>query len=192
MRGPDGQPLSATQIDEDIQRLDLGIRQLKIQYERFFSGALKRQPLQLRQSLNKLIKQYLDTPITSYQHRFHFSSLVSRFGIMAEQWDKRLRVQEGTGSCRNYTSRRGGERLLASCRVQTSERDGKALRALYKQYVQAREARGDRKAALSFEKFIRGASSQARRLQSDSGCGEIELRLVVNDSSVQLRARPGR
>ena len=60
---------------------------------------------------------------------------------MAEQWDKRLRVQEGTGSCRNYTARRGGERLLASCRVQTTERDGKALRGLYKQYVQAREAR---------------------------------------------------
>ena len=35
MRGPDGQPVSATQIEEDIQRLDLGIRQLKVQYERF-------------------------------------------------------------------------------------------------------------------------------------------------------------
>ena len=191
MRGSDRQ-LETAELEADIQRLDLGIRQLRIQYERFFVGALKRQPLQLRQSLNKLIKQYLDTPITSYQHRFHFSSLVSRFGIMSEQWDKRLRLQEGSGSTYRRSVHRGGERLLASCRVQTSDRDTRALRDLYKQYVLAREARGGSRNGLSFEKFVRGVSSQAQRIQNDSGCGEIELRLVVNDSKVQLRARPGR
>jgi hypothetical protein len=29
-------------------------------------------------------------------------------------------------------------------------------------------------------------------LQEEAGCGEIELRLVVEDGKVQLRARPGR
>jgi hypothetical protein len=45
---------------------------------------------------------------------------------------------------------------------------------------------------LSFQKFVRGISSQTQRLRKESGCAEIELRVVVKDDQVQVKARPGR
>jgi hypothetical protein len=39
---------------------------------------------------------------------------------------------------------------------------------------------------------MRGVESQVQRLRRQAGCDQIELRLVVKDDKVQLKARPGR
>jgi hypothetical protein len=44
---------------------------------------------------------------------------------------------------------------------------------------------------LSYQKFVRGISSQTERLRKESGCAEIELRVVVRDDKVQVKASPG-
>ena len=42
-------------IQEDIDRLGHGIRLLKVQYDQYFAGGLKRQPLELRWQMEKII-----------------------------------------------------------------------------------------------------------------------------------------
>ena len=44
--------ISADEIEEDMQKLEHGIRRLRIQYEQFFGGGLKREPVMLRGSVH--------------------------------------------------------------------------------------------------------------------------------------------
>jgi hypothetical protein len=51
---------------------------------------------------------------------------------------------------------------------------------------------GEENGKVGFSDFVRGVASQAKNLRKKSGCEQIELRLVVVDRKVHLRARPGR
>ena len=46
------------------------------------------------------------------------------------------------------------------------------------------------KGGVSFEAFVRGIGKQADRIRAKSGCAEVDLRIVVADDQVQLKARP--
>ncbi len=57
--------------------------------------------------------------------------------------------------------------------------------------MSARRNNGEEGRAVSFSKFAQTIAAQADNLHKKSGCGEIELRLIVVDNKVQVRARPG-
>ena len=182
------------QIEEDIVKLEIGLKQLKVQYDMFFNGALPRQPFEMRSQLNRIIRRYENAHIQKYEHRFHFNTLVGRYNTLSELWAKTLRTRE-EGDRRPTQVERPrvrGEQLVARCRVSGASADPEEIRRLYDKFVEAhrREGLGDR--AIPFEKFTKGIDAQARRLRKNSGCAEIELWLVIQDQKVQLKARPGR
>ena len=181
-------------IETALARLENSIRRLKIQYDMFFNGALPRQPFELRSQLNRIIRRYENVHIQKYQHRFHFNTLVGRYNTLSELWAKPLRVRE-EGDRRPTQVERPkvrGEQLVARCRISGASADPEQVRRLYDKFVEAHRREGLGDLTIPFEKFTKGIDAQARRLRKNSGCAEIELRLVVKDQKVQLKARPGR
>lgn len=194
MTTPERQNASIVEIEEDLQRLEHGIRQLKIQYEQFFGGGLKRPPTLLRSQVNKIIKRWSEKPMRKYHHRFHFNALVSRYSIFAELWDKRVRqTEEG---CRSQPLQEARQRkreiIVARCPVRDPAQSEAALRDLYRAYLRTSRDCGGSLAQLSFEKFYRSVSAQAGNLQKKAGCDEIELRVILKNRKVALKARPRR
>jgi hypothetical protein len=181
-------------IESEIERLEAGIRQLKIQYDMFFAGAIPKQPIELRAEIERLIKRYSNAPIRQYAHRFHFNSLASRFNSYTELWAKTLKnLEEGDRPAPAVPEKSGQpEKVLARCKFRDPEMDAELLRVLHERYVEARRKSGSGPQAVSFQNFVRGIASQAERLRSSSGCEEIELRLIVHDRKVTLKARPSR
>ena len=181
-------------IEADIARLESRIRQLKVQYDMFFAGSRKTQPLELRTQIERIIRRYLNAPIRKYANRFHFNALVSRFNSMSELWGKTIRsMEEGErrphGTQEKFHFR---ERLVARCRVTDPRHDEATMQGLYKRFREANRRVGRKEGGVSYDKFVRGISAQTQNLQKSSGCGEIELRLIICDDKVQLKARPGK
>jgi hypothetical protein len=191
MRKKDLRAIDPEKIEDDLQRLERGIRVLKIDYDRFFNGGLKTEPVQSRAGVNKLIKRYAEVPLRKYADRFHFNALVSRFNVLAEHWDRTLRSREEGAHRRLPRAADSAETLVARCRIGVDVSDEHALHGLHDSFVNARRRHGDgAAAAISYERFVRGITSQAERLRKQSGCDEIELRVVVHDRKVELKARP--
>jgi hypothetical protein len=184
---------SMAEIEEDINRLELGIRQLRIQYEMFFAGGMKREPTILRNNINKLVKRYNEVAIPKVAQRFRFSALVSRYNIFLELWSKRLRDMEEGDRTSRAEIQQTQENVVARCRLNDREADQRVLRKLHAQFLAARrrEQKGAAK-EISFERFARGVAAQTEQLRARAGCEEVELRLVVGDGDVQIKARPGR
>lgn len=185
-------PLSG--VEADIGRLDVAIRQLKIQYDMFFAGALPREPVELRAEVDKIIRRHTYTPFHKYAHRFHFNALVSRYNSLSELWGKTTRtLEEGDRKLPSSAEKLGiKEHLLARCKVADTAVDVSSLRRLHTRYVDARRRFDGESRAPSFDSFVRGIDAQLQRLRKESGCDQIELRLVQRDDKIQLKARPGR
>jgi hypothetical protein len=178
--------------EEDIRRLDVILRELKIKYDQFFAGALDRQPFELRVQAERIIDRLGKNPPGKFAPRFHFNSLVSRFNSFSELWSKTLRtMEEGDHRSQSVAERFGlKERLITRCLVRDPEHDRADLHRLHSRFVAARERRGKR--SVSFEKFVRGIASQTRQLRVKHECSQIEVRVVESGDEVQIRARPGR
>jgi len=181
-------------IEAEIARLDAGIRQLKIQYDMFFNGALPREPFELRREIDRLIRRTSSLAIRKSAHRYHFNSLVSRFNALTEWCTKTMRAREegerlpGRRSGRDSTR---GERLLDSCRIGDPESDREHLRRLHRTYLTTREKSNPGSGAgPSFDAFVRGITAQADRLRQRTGCARVELLLMADGDAVRLKARP--
>lgn len=188
------QDLVSTELEADIVRLETGIRQLKIQYDMFFAGSVPKQPNELRGELERIIRRHSTTPIRKYAPRFLFNALVSRFNSMSEHWAKTLRaLEEGDRPAPAVADRAGsGEQLVARCTVTNPANERDNLRLLHGRLVEARKKAGDGASKVSFDSFLRSVGAQAGKLREKTGCDKVELRVIVVDRKVVVKARPGR
>jgi len=81
----------AAAIDKQLGKLEDDVRRLKIEFDIFFNGAVKRPPLEARARLESNIKRMLDNRGLSYAQRYKLNSLVSRFTSYRELWRRTLR-----------------------------------------------------------------------------------------------------
>lgn len=182
-------------LDPDLHRLEVGLRQLKIQYDMFFAGAIPRQPLELRSEIEGIIKRNANNPARKYASRFHFNTLVSRYNAMSELWSKALRAcEEGDRPAPAVAHRSDSrsERTLAACTIQDPALQQEVLRVLHERYLEARRRAGEKDLSLPFESFVRGIARQTGKLREQGNRGDVELRVVVIDRKVQLKARTTR
>ena len=178
-------------IEDDLRRIEQGIREVKIAYDRFFNGALQREPLRDKFALAKLIKKYHEVPMRSYGQRFKFNALVARYNVMNELWGKSVRQMEEGDRRANAPQKEVDPDLVSKCRVADPSRQSDSLRGIYQEFCAQRKRLGQN-GAPTFETFVQGISSQATKLRGQSGCDEIEVRLSIKDRKVQLSAKPGR
>lgn len=84
---------AAAAIDKQLGKLEDDIRRLKIDFDIFFNGAVKRAPLEARARLESQIKRLLDNRALSYAQRYKLNSMVSRFTSYRELWRRTLRAK---------------------------------------------------------------------------------------------------
>ena len=81
----------AVNIDNQLSRLEEDVRRLKIEFDIFFNGGIKRPPLEARARLESNIKRIADDRNLSYAQRYHFNALVSRFTSYRDLWRRMLK-----------------------------------------------------------------------------------------------------
>jgi hypothetical protein len=82
------------------------------------------------------------------------------------------------------------EEIVARCTVKDPSADQALIQLLHARFLVARKKSGVGAGKLSFESFARNVGSQADRLREKTGCDKVELRVVVVDRKVVVKARP--
>jgi hypothetical protein len=200
-------------IAEDLSQLETSIRQLQIEWEKFFAGMEKKAPLELKGRVEALVRKYANAEIRNNGDRFRYQSLTSRYASFAELWAKRMRAREegrpaglhGTraphitplpvppaaGATPAGTATPAAARAAAGneYRVRHPETDAAAVRDLYQQFLEARRSTGET-AAVNFEGFQRLITQQASRILAEKGAKAVDFRLETKDGKVSLKAKP--
>lgn len=84
----------AVSIERELNDLERGITALRIEYERFFGGELKRPPVPSRRALEATLRRLGNSDIEKAAERFRLQSLQSRYNSFVELWEKRLQARE--------------------------------------------------------------------------------------------------
>ncbi len=83
----------AADVDQQIGRIEEDIRKLKIDFDIYFNGGLKRAPLEAKARLESNIKRIADDRNLTYAQRYQFNSVVSRFTSYRELWRRLLKAK---------------------------------------------------------------------------------------------------
>jgi len=187
-------------LREDIDILDSKISRLKVEYEQYFLRILKREPVRLREEIDRMVLRYSSVPITNTALKFRFSSIVSRYNSYKQYWARTIRaINEGTYRKRPETG--GAE--VAPCNQDSRPLSAEArhgapqgldgddrLKKTYHEFIDARKACGEPTRGISFERFKRAIEDQRRRLLEKGGVKDVDLRVRTKDGKVRVALIP--
>jgi hypothetical protein len=194
-------------IEEDLEALDRSIRQLEIEWGKFFGGVEKKPPSELKGRVETLIRRYAYAELRNNTERFRYQTLTARYNTLNELWGKRLRaLEEGkpmgvhglkadalpppapprAASAEPGRPSAGGP---GEFRVAHPERDVEAVRSLFDRFLEARRKAGE-SAGVKFESFQKLIAQQASKILSEKGASAVDFRLETKDGKVSLKAKP--
>ncbi|HEX6737619.1 MAG TPA: MXAN_5187 C-terminal domain-containing protein [Vicinamibacteria bacterium] len=188
-------------LEEDLVTLEQSIRQLQIEWEKFFGGVERKPPTDLKGRVEVLIRKYAYGEMRNNTDRFRYQTLTARYNTFNELWTKRLRAMEegrvaglhgkaavaAAAAAPPPAARRPG--APGQVRVQDPARDTEAVRTLFDSFMEVRKQTGET-GAVKFESFQKIVTQQAARILAEKGAQAVEFRLETKDGKVSLKARP--
>ena len=81
-------------LGEDLDQIEKAIKQLQIEWEKFFGGVERKPPNDLKARVEALIRRYASAEIRNNTERFRYQNLTARYNTFNEMWGKRLRALE--------------------------------------------------------------------------------------------------
>jgi hypothetical protein len=189
-------------LQDDIDRLGRDIQQLRIDFERFFSGALPFPPDELRARVLAQLRGLRNTNLATAVDTFRLGDMEARFNSYNELYSRRVRERE-EGRQRSlppppaaegpprYDPRRGILVGVADPAKPADEGAGPALdpaavEALYNGLA-AGPGEGPRFDLASFGSYLR---RQAAAIAGKTGCSAVQFRLAEEEGKLKLKARP--
>lgn len=176
------------QISEALDQLARDIRQLQIDFERFFNGGLPLPPEEQRTRVQTQLRNLRNVNITAAVESFRLGDLEARFNTYNELFNRRIRdIEEG---------RHGHHRVVAFVeKVRFDPRGGivfgaqidpEAAEALY-HGLSAGAGDGPRFDLDSFQTYL---SRQTAAIREKTGCDEVQFRVAEEEGKLKLKARP--
>ena len=184
-----------TDVQRDLQVLAAGLKQLEAEYNMFFSGRLKRPPLETRKRVAALVKKWDRGYIQSAVDRFQFDTLQRRFQTFVDLWDRGLRSRE-EGRAGPFAApppreikkeKAPDHKIVHVTSFQDPMREMDKLHTLYDSLMDARREAGDD--VVPFHRFAALVKDQVTKLKSD-GSEKVAFRVAVVEGKVNFTARP--
>ncbi len=185
-------------VEEELADLDHDLTRLKIEYEQYFSGNGKREPIQLRASVQRVITRYVSEPPRNATQKFKFNSLCARFQAYRAMWGRTLREIEA-GTYRRLRFRSGMQQAdPASAAASESAAPAapaaraespfdKTIQRVYQALVEARQKTGET-APVDREALARAIRKQADELQRANPDARLKFKIVIDGSKARLKA----
>lgn len=182
-------PRQAPGLGDALDQLGRDIQQLRVDFERFFNGALPFPPEELRGRVQAQIRNLrgmsnLATAVDS----FRLSDMEARYNSYNELFNRRLRdTEEGRHPAARPAPPPAPRRYDPAQGIVFGDRiDPQAAEALY-QGLAASPGDAPRFDLDSFQTYL---ARQVNAIREKTGCAEVQFRLAAEDGKIKLKARP--
>jgi hypothetical protein len=176
-------------VGEILDQLGRDIQQLRIDFERFFNGALPVPPEELRGRVQAQIRTLRGmTNLATAVDNFRLGDFEARFNSYNEMFNRRLRdLEEGRVTAVRAAPPAAPQRYDPHLGIVLGDRvDPQAAEALYQGLVAA-PGEAPRFDLDSFQTYL---SRQVAAIREKTGCDQVQFRLAAEDGKVKLKARP--
>lgn len=190
-------------IEAELTALDRHITELRVEYERFFTGDTKLPPIAERRRLESFLRRLSNQEVDKAAERFRLQSVQSRYHALAELWDKRLKAREegrpwggvpspvaaaAAPKAPAAATIAGGGDAQVSGAVRVKGRVD--FTPLFEKYRAARVALGEDVSKLSYSRFEELVKKQADEIRQRTGATRLSFEVRTQDGRVRLIGRP--
>ncbi|MEZ4601377.1 MAG: MXAN_5187 C-terminal domain-containing protein [Syntrophotaleaceae bacterium] len=169
-----------------LKELDLiaqQLRELEIQYEKYFAGEEKRAPLKGRDNLYRRLRRIANRRIIQTDLRFRYESLSARFFSYATHWDRIMRLMD-EGRYSRHLAKAGPARVASDQQKPQDE-----VETVYQQLLQAHAECALAEPLPDRQKFSAFLDRQREALKDKYGGKEIEFRVVSENGKPKIKVK---
>ena len=187
-------------VKEDIDLLEHKLARLKVEYEQYFQKILKREPVKLRDEVEKIVLAYSNKNISNTSLKFRYNSLVSRFNTYRQYWTRVVRaIEEGTyyrqaagagAEPFELSANHGSGRQTAAQAQAIGRQRDQAIVDLYNSYVEARKACNEPVEGLTYEALARTIDQYKKKVEEQYKTTDVDLKVSVKDGKTRLVKTP--
>jgi hypothetical protein len=179
-------------IDDDILKLEQQLSDLISRYEQYFMGLEKREPLQLLDEVQKMVRRYTGIPINNTMHKHRFNMLVARFNTYREHWNRTVKLMEEG----KYSRDRFISNLHQRQNVNPENKKGAAklpdteseLDRIVREFSEARKSCNLPSEKVTRELIAATIEKQKPLLTAKLGADNFTFKVVVEDGKPKLKA----
>lgn len=178
------------QLDQELDRLEARMEELRVQFEQFFVDVLPHPPEKLQREVETLIKTLLKAPFRNSAVRFRLRTLVYRYQTYGTYWERVLKQREEGTYSKDLFKVELREKLnedleKANSRVALAER---GIKQLYDTYESALKKAGSMPNNLNFDSFKKSLVKQAKQLKEKHGAKKLRYKVLVKGGKVVIKA----
>ena len=176
-------------LSEAFDQLGRDINQLRVDFDRFFSGALALPPEELRGRVQGQLRTLRGMTLKTAVDNFRLGDLEARFNSYNELFNRRLRdVEEGRRPITRPIPIPVLRRLDPEKGIVFGDRiDPAGAEALYQGLA---AGPGDAALRVDLDSFQTYLARQVAAIREKTGCSAVQFRLATEDGKLKLKARP--
>lgn len=184
------------EVDEELDELEQYLKRLRVEYDQYFLGILKRPPEMLQGRVQKIIVKYANETLRRTHQKFRFNNLNSQYQIFRQQWGRTMRqIEDGT-----YKGHLFKAKLHERARGISDEtpnpfkptvpapRASGAIDKLFDALVAARRRAGDSGPAPDRAKLSEIVKKQTAALKQKHPGAKVKFRVAVEGNKAKLVA----
>lgn len=181
-------------IQEDIIFLEDRISELIVKYEQYFLGIEKREPVKLCEDIERFTRRYNTSTIFNTMYKFKFNTLVAKFNSYKQYWTRINRlIEEGKYSRDRFKM----ERHLAESTIRppaepASPPPANGMESVFQEYLDARRKCNLPSDNINRENMFALIEKQKTTLKSKYNCADVEFKVVIENGTPKLKARPAK
>ena len=179
-------------LDEDLDRLEGKIAELRVLYEQYFVDVMPQPPTKLQEETVRMIRTLLRAPFKNSANRFRLRVLISRYQTYATYWERvNKQKEEGTYS-RDLFKADMREKAQEDAKLEHSRMGAaeRGLKQLYDSYEAALKKAGGQTANMNFDSFKSSLMKKAKQMKEQHGVKKLHYKVVVKDGKVVVKASP--
>lgn len=194
---------------QELNQLEDDIRNLKIEYDKYFSGGRSRPPADIEWRIDDMVKRYGDRGATlNFSHRFRYLNLVQTYAKYQEVFRKKFKQKEEGVVRRHFGSaareiererarRRGnapvgperGQAFPVVICTKDPDQEGQKVKELFDAFLQAKEQAGEPTENVTLSAFQEFVRKKTRELQSEKNAEVVEYVVSIEGKKTHLKAR---
>lgn len=169
---------------DPITLIEQKIRVLTVEFERFFNGAIPVPPETLRDEIRAQLRVIRAAKSPSLEFTFRLNNVEARFNSFSEMFNRKMR-NAGRRPPRVTETPAGTAKAASPKNVVVGKKpDAHSAERIYSELYA-----GDAKKP-SFQAFEAFLAKQVQRIQKQTGCDRVSLRVSNDKGKARLRARP--
>lgn len=170
-----------------LDRLETEMEALKRQYDLFFQGGRRVEPLKERSAVETQLRRIGQRKIINTVDQFRFNTLQGRFYSLLNLWVRTIRDMEEGRLCRDADGRLG-RTAPAAATLPAEPIDSEALERAAREWAAARTQCGQPTGEEELPALQEALRNRAREIAERAGNRQVEFRIAVEEGKPKIRA----